>query len=89
MDSPSAFVQYHELSDIFRQPFLKTFSFSQERERIVSGAMSKRGQKTNREEGSPMAKARPHQSGDAQSVQRKVQRRNLVTKFGISVQSVE
>ena len=36
-----------------------TCSGSHFRERTVSGAMSKRGQETNSEEGSPMAKARP------------------------------
>ena len=37
----------------------RKLSFSQNREHIVSGAMSKRGQDTNSEEGSPVAKARP------------------------------
>ena len=50
-------------------------SLSQDRERTVSGAMSKRGQNTTSNGGSPTAQA--HSSGDVQSMQR----RNLVTKF--------
>ena len=45
MESPSVFVQYPELSGIFWHPFQNTFS--QDRERVVSGAVSKRGQETN------------------------------------------
>ena len=42
----------------FWQPFQK-FSLSQARERIVIGAMLKRGQDTTSSDGSPVAKARP------------------------------
>ena len=49
-------IQHHVFFDIFWQPFEK---FSQTRERLVIGAMSKRGQDTTSSDGSPMAKARP------------------------------
>ena len=42
---------------------------SQVRERIVIGAMSKRGQNTTSNDGSPTAKSKTCESGDAQSVQ--------------------
>ena len=58
-------------------------SSSQTRERLMIGAMSKRGQDTPSSDGSPMAKARPYKSG----VARPVQRGCLVTRIGISSQS--
>ena len=54
--SHSVLIQHHVFFDIFWQPFEK---FSQTRERLVIGAMSKRGQDTTSSDGSPMAKARP------------------------------
>ena len=53
VESPSAFIQHHVFFDMF------WCSFSQTRERLVIGAMSKRGQDTTSSDGSPMAKARP------------------------------
>ena len=58
---------------------------SQAGERIVVGAMSKRGHDTTSSDGSPVAKSQTHQSGDSQSVQRGC----LATKIGISGQSGE
>ena len=53
--SPSSFVQHYEFLDGFLQP-LQCPPDEQVRKK---NAMSKRGQKTISNEGSPMAKARP------------------------------
>ena len=63
----------------------KKLSHSQDTERTVSGAMSKRGQNTTSNDGTLTEKSKTHQSGDAQSVHRRI----FVTKFGISGQSGE
>ena len=81
VESPSVLIQHHVFFDIFWQPFEK---FSQTRERLVIGAMSKRGQDTTSSDGSPMAKARPTQCGVARSVQRGC----LVTRIGYPVNPV-
>ena len=57
MESPSVFIQHHVFSTNSGS-HLKS-SFSQTRERLVIGAMSKRRQDTTSSDGSPMAKAHP------------------------------
>ena len=57
MESSSVFIHHHVFST-YSGSHLES-SFSQTRERLVIGAMSKRGQDTTSSDGSPMSKAKP------------------------------
>ena len=81
VESPSVFVQYHELSDTFWQPFQK-FSFSSQRE-LGDWCHVETRTRHNLEWWLSSGKSQTQQSGDARSVQRGC----LATKIGISGQS--
>ena len=56
MESSSSFVKQNDGLDVLLQPFFRS---NRKHQVGKQGAMSKRGQKTTSNEGSPMAKARP------------------------------